>query len=149
MKFIAMLMALAISLSAYEFEIKDDTNFYKYRPMLNILGKDKQAYCPDGLVDSVLKKAKIADTSFNNYTNDIIADRVAKAKQYEYARIAQKIDKQMNDETNALYDKYMNIASKIAEDMCDIRDLGGGSDAPYKSKLSPEEVYQHLEEYFK
>ena len=141
MRLIAILMALAISLSAYEFS--NGERLYK-------LIENKRVFCPDGLVDSIVQKAgRIDIETLTRYTQKSITNATSEAEQYEYARVAQKIDKQINDEIETLYNKYITIATKITEDMCDIRDEKADSKPPYKSKLSPEEVYQQLEEYVK
>lgn len=139
MRLIAILMALTISLSAYEFKEPGSDGMIP-------LGENKLAYCPDGLMRAVAEKAK-AIHEVVQWNQKKIAEATNKAEQYEYMKTAQKVDKQMNDEIEALYNKYINIANRIAEDMCDIRNQY--TQGPYKSKLSPEEVYQHLEEYFK
>lgn len=136
-------MTLAISLMAYEF--KDPNSL----GALVQLGEKKWAHCPDELVEATVGKAKAINGAGRGYNEKRIAEAANKAEQYEYMKTAQKVDKQMNDEIEALYNKYMNIASKIAEDMCEIRDSFHSFGSSYKSKLSPEEVYQHLEEYFK
>ena len=134
-------------LTAFEYGSGSGNKEYDIAWPVKIKGQAWQ--CPVTLVGDIVMKAE-------NYEQlgkaDILAQFFLNEKRYELIKTAEKIDNYDNlNVFKPLSQKYLDIAEKIASDLCApdkeiTRDENGYK---FTSKLSPDEVYQKLEEYFK